>query len=468
LNGSRIYLKLRAVAGASKLSAALIVALTAAPVSDGDLRAMVNRLAEAVASGRRLSLRPSIATRLVAPGTLERDPEDVAGPAAGMTAIDTSLFRRLGVLASDTAGRSSTGPAAARYDPSTGFVLVSNDIALDTQRPALAHEIAHALEDRRFGLRRFLGVGADGAHELGGDEERARLAVVEGDATLAALTALYPQQTFLAAPELAALVARLDGAFRRASDDRAPWLSALARFTHVDGFAFVAQVRALHPWSAVDALWSDPPASTEQVLHPDRYDSCEAPIAVDEAALPSIEGFGRPSGSDVVGELGARAWLSLALPPQIAERAAAGWGGDRAGVYGAEVDVVDAGAAVDDGPLAWLTVWDDPGEADDFVRAASRVLAHRLETADGPTEPPLVAADGSRAVFQSSRGIEAVARAGAAVGVLLDVPPRALVALDEMLAGWRRREAVNLRAANRPRRAAQPSCRRRERAAGSR
>ena len=54
------------------------------------------------------------------------------------------------------------------------------------------------------------------------------------------------------------------------------------------------------PWSAVDALWTDPPASTEQGLHPEKYDACEAPIAVDEATLPGLPGFGRPTATDVL------------------------------------------------------------------------------------------------------------------------------------------------------------------------
>ena len=102
---------------------------------------------------------------------------------------------------------------------------------------------------------------------------------------------------------------------------------------HVDGFLFVAGVRARQPWSAVDALWRDPPASSEQVLHRAKYEACENPIPVPEAVLPAVPGFDRPKASDVMGELVVRAWLSTALPADVAARAAAGWAGDRAAVY---------------------------------------------------------------------------------------------------------------------------------------
>ena len=140
----------------------------------------------------------------------------------------------------------------------------------------------------------------------------------------------------------------------------------------------MARVRAHHPWSAVDALWGDPPASSEQILHPEKYDACEPTIAVDEAALPSLAGSDARPASDVLGELVARTWLESALPPEIAARAAAGWGGDRAGLYAPtpSVTVTDGGAATPHrSPLAWLTVWDDAAEADDFARAARQVLA---------------------------------------------------------------------------------------------
>ena len=155
------------------------------------------------------------------------------------------------------------------------------------------------------------------------------------------------------------------------------WFAQLGQFTHVDGLLFVARVRAHHPWSAVDALWSDPPASSEQILHPEKYDTCEATLAVDESALPALTGFGRPTASDVLGELVVRTWLESALPPEIAARAAAGWGGDRAGLYAPtpSASAADGGAAVPLAPLAWLTVWDDAAEADDFARAARQVLA---------------------------------------------------------------------------------------------
>jgi hypothetical protein len=127
-----------------------------------------------------------------------------------------------------------------------------------------------------------------------------------------------------------------------------------------------------------------------------------------------------------------RSWLANTLPPELAERAAAGWGGDRAGLYATVSPARPAGegqesrAAAPASPergtpalaepaLAWLTVWDDAGEAEDFARAAERA------------------------------GVKDLARRGEAVALLfgvLDDPP---AALSDMLDGWRRRQADSRR-----------------------
>ena len=216
------------------------------------------------------------------------------------------------------------------YDVAAGRLLVPDFVPLAEQRLLLAHEIAHAIADQRFGLRRAMGLGLDGRRLLDGDAQRARAALIEGDATLTALTTIDPRETFLGPNALATLLERM----RAAPTPGLPlWLATLSRFVHADGLRFAAAARAGSPWSAVDALWTDPPASTEQVLHPESYYACDEPLPIAEDVFPTLPDFGRPTASDVLGELVARAWLATAVPPEMAARAAAGWGGDRAALY---------------------------------------------------------------------------------------------------------------------------------------
>jgi hypothetical protein len=466
LNGPPIYLKLPPVAGVSKLGATLVVALAAAPVTDGAARAEVDRLVTALAAARHLPFRGALPMRVVTRETAEREKALAIGVGVSSASADAEgeIFKRLGLVPPGpdygTLVAKAYGPSpalGAYYDVASGRLSVPDFIPLDAQRGVLTHEIAHAIADQRFGLRDFLKMAPDGGSRLDGDARRARMAIVEGDATLSALELADPHESFLGAHQLAVLGARLGAATVALGGAR--WLSELARFTHVDGFLFAARARGHAPWSAVDALWTDPPASTEQLLHPEKYDACEAPLAVEETALPELPGFGRPTASDVLGELGTRAWLSADLPPEIAARAAAGWGGDRAGSYAAKSNAAFDGGAPVERPLAWLTVWDDAGEADDFARAATQAIAAQAGQ-------PGAAATGERAVFRAADGVYALDRRGEAVALLFAAPEAGLPALDQMLEGWHRRQAASRKAATRPRRGARPGCPRRDRAEG--
>ncbi len=397
-------------------TAAVVAATTLAivPLTDDAVRTEVDRTVAQVAAVRHLPFRGTLPARAVTRDAVEA--QIAAALAARLTSsnlgAEERILKRLGLIGSgaDYTKLWAAGPTSApvaTYDPSAQRLLVPDFLPLDEQRVALIHEIAHAVTDRRFDLRQFL--APPPPSPLEGDATRARLALVEGDATLASMEVVDPTLAFLRPTTLRALAERLRV---EAGEGRPPWLAALGRFVHVDGFLFAAQVRARQPWSAVDALWRDPPDSSEQVLHREKYETCEAPIAVPEAVLPALPGFDRPKASDVLGELAIRAWLSTALADDVAGRAAAGWGGDRAAIYSAAATITarpDGGVpAISPPPLLWLTVWDDSGEADEFARAAEAVAGDA----------------------RVQRRVEAVA-------IFLGPPDLAALALESTLESWR-------------------------------
>jgi hypothetical protein len=469
LNGPVIYLKLRAVAGLSKLVVALaLVVAAAAPLTEEAVRAEVDRLVAAIAAARHLTYHGTLPVRVVDHAEAGRqatrlDDLAAADPSAQ---IDAEVLRRLGLVGTarpDADAEWDDAEASPRFDAVSGRLWVPGFLTLDAQRIALTHEVAHAVADQRFGLRRLMEITPEGRSRLTGDARRARLALVEGDAMLTGLEVLDPRETFLGTRELTGLAARLRAS--AAPEGTGGWGAALAGFTHVDGLLFVARARRHHPWSAVDALWTDPPSSTEQILHAEKYESCEAAVAVEPSVLPALPELGRPVASDVVGELAIRTWLGSAWNADVAARAAAGWGGDRAGMYERQPGSAeaDAGVPARSGALAWMTVWDDTAEADDFARAARRVLERQAEkgAVEAPTEQTL--ADG--VIFSSSKGLYGLARRGDAVALLVAAPEGSEPALEAML-GTRRPEPSR-RGASRPRPGALPGCPRRDRAGGS-
>ena len=270
-----------------------------------------------------------------------------------------------------------SGQIAGLYDDDVKkmYVITADGSIGPAEEITYAHEFTHALQDQRFGVKKLLGEDFDQ-----GDRRTAHLAVAEGDAFL--LMALWAQQN-LSLEELGQVAAITDPA-SQAVLDRMPAIlkdpllfpytqgltMALAAFTQGGGFA------------GVDALYDNPPDSTEQVLHPEKLEAREAPVAVsfpDDLAARLSDGW-KVSLQDTVGEL----LLGIVLKEGGAEApldAAAGWGGDRIALVegpGGEVAVV-----LD-------TAWDTSADADEFMTAVDSTAAK------------LVAAGRSAGVFRPS------------------------------------------------------------------
>jgi hypothetical protein len=425
------------MAGASALSLATLAGVVAAtvPVSDGEMRAATDRLLAEVGAVRHLPPRGTLERRVEtrAEARAEREAELAASAADPELVARARLLERLGLLpvgsGARSIGESFDAAPMATYDARGRRLAVPDWIPLPEQRMALAHAVAHALADQRFGLRDVLKIDLEGRHHLDGDAERARLALIEGDATLTALELDDPRGVLTgshALPGLVATIATAPAAAHATAHASAPapaWWRANAIFAHADGLAFVARVRARKPWSAVDALWADPPQSSEQILHPEKYDARERPAPLPPPASHVFGVAWRAAASDVLGELGVRTWLAAVVPDAISARAAAGWGGDRAVLF--EGAAVDAGAAAPSF-VAWWTTWDDVTDAEDFAAQAPvalRALAGAVATDE---DGPVVARRGD-AVF-------AVARHGAAVGLLIGAPSAVLPAFEQGLA----------------------------------
>jgi hypothetical protein len=119
-------------------------------------------------------------------------------------------------------------------------------------------------------------------------------------------------------------------------------------------------------WAEVGKLYTTPPDSTEQVLHPDTklYPTRDVPRRV---TLPDLPGYTEVH-TNVMGELEWRIYFMVWNKP-IAERAAAGWDGDR-------WRVVRDGAGTLVGLL--VSTWDSPEEATEFADAYRATIATRF------------------------------------------------------------------------------------------
>jgi hypothetical protein len=239
---------------------------------------------------------------------------------------DEAMLTMLGLVPPGTSLRDVAASlysegVAGYYDPRSKKLRTVSGAATGTRvlaETVLAHELTHALEDQRFGL-------LDEADRLNADSDRslAQLALVEGSATT--VMQQYMARYFSAEEALAGTLA---SAFAD-TGDMPPFLEAQTVFPYLDGMRFVQSLRdrAGGSWSLVDtAERFRPPASTEQVMHPDRYIEVDAPKPV-RLRVRLGDGWTR-AAAGTWGELQTRELLAAAGGGGESE-AAAGWGGDR-------------------------------------------------------------------------------------------------------------------------------------------
>jgi hypothetical protein len=236
----------------------------------------------------------------------------------------------------------------------------------------VAHELTHALQDQHYGMRTEPEPLIDGH----GDADLARHALLEGDATLAGFAYLFGR------PLDRSTISTIEGQLRAVPGELAtkyPDVPEVVRasvaFQYDDGTAFAGWALADGGWPAVDRVHADPPASTEQVLHPARYFATrDRPVTI---ALGGTEALERSGWTrileDTLGELQIRVLAERAVPRPRALRVADGWGGDRLRAF-------SRGDAL---ALVWMTAWDSPAEATEFAQAMHEIAGDaRVEQRD--------------------------------------------------------------------------------------
>ena len=252
------------------------------------------------------------------------------------------------------------GQVAGYYSPDKDelFVVSRSGGVGPVEETTYAHEFTHQLQDQHFDLGALALDATDQS-----DRGLGRLALVEGDAVSVQSTWILDN---LDAKELGELLAAsLDPAAVAALRNAPPYLRDTATFPYQDGVAFVGQLISAGGYAAVNAAFADPPDSTEQVLHPDKYLVREVPTKVTlPKGLASALGSGwSEAAQDTLGELILRIWLHEGgTGLTLSRSASAGWGGDRVVLLRGPNGELAAGL---------VTKWDTVEDAAEFFDAAS-------------------------------------------------------------------------------------------------
>lgn len=294
-----------------------------------------------------------------------------------------------------------TEQVAGYYEPRTQEFHLADWIDIDGQRPIMAHELTHALQDQHFNLRRF-------EHWPRGDSDAqlAAHALVEGDATLA-MTQYVLSNTARALTFLKSLATTETSSDELNKSPRA--LRETLLFPYQEGLVWTRALYQMGGWKEVSDAFATLPQSTEQILHPEKYFVREAPVKVTLRDLRASFGRGwRLVDSDVNGE-----WSSYLILDQFlkstaeSKRAAAGWGGDRYAVY-----ENSRGQVV----YVALSAWDSERDAREFFDAYLKWSGLRY-----PQSTVISAMDNQRTI-RTSEGIVRMEVRGKRVLVIDGLP----------------------------------------------
>jgi hypothetical protein len=370
----------------------------AAPAEDPlarRLSAMADELAERMAVVRGLAVRRPVArgvmSRAAVVDRLRRRTRAEYPP--GELELEGETLKRLGLIpeAIDyerTMFDLLEEQVLGFYDPDEHRLYIADWVPAEMQTSTMAHEVTHALQDQHFDIGRFT------HHVRGrGDAQTAAMAVVEGDATAAMFDfSLAPSgRTVLDLPDVTNSVAgQMSGSDqpRLAAAPRA--LRETLLFPYIAGLRLCVERMRAGGHGAIDALLAEAPASTEQVLHPDKLAAREAPVEVPTAVPAPLAASFELAYHDVLGEFGTRLVVADAVGEARAEAAAQGWGGDHALLLAPRGSVTPAAgagvtlsaAALPGAALVWVSVLDagrsqDDAEARELTAALTATLARR-------------------------------------------------------------------------------------------
>ena len=330
--------------------------------SEADLKDMVHRMMPVVAQATGLPFKrePLVLRRSraqVRDYVIRKFDEDL--PPADLAGVQSAL-RLFGLIPDSLELRPTmidllTEQIAGYYDPDSNALFIPADIEPFQLRVVVSHELVHALQDQYVHLDSII------TQRHANDRRSAAQAVLEGQATVAQIPVLMPEQK----PDTFALgwfwrqravMAAQQAQMKEFA--RAPlWLREGLIFPYLGGADFIVWFR--HKYfgrSVLDSM----PQSTEQILHPERYAAHDEPTD-----LVFSSGGGGPDTlqyEDGLGEFETRLLFQQHLGDEAeAANLAAGWDGDRYQVLGPKSDA-----------LVWYSVWDDAAAATRFATGLQR------------------------------------------------------------------------------------------------
>ena len=281
----------------------------------------------------------------------------------------------------------------AYYDPKTKTVNLLDWISVDEQKPVLAHELTHALQDQHLDLDKWSDqtppdvshTSSEDSDHLAKDElDTAREAVTEGQATAVMMDdILKPMgKSLIGDPEIVDFIKQqMSGSDNSPILARAPLLlSESLLFPYREGLSFEQDV-----WmdrgqaAAFTGALDRPPSSSWEIMNPREYEQGHVPsIPYLPDIHPLVDGVYRPYDIGQVGQLDLHILAGLFGGDSAARDLTPAWDG---GIYWAgqrlSATTPAEQASTKSISLFYLSVWKNAASAQAFTHLYADELGRK-------------------------------------------------------------------------------------------
>jgi hypothetical protein len=241
---------------------------------------------------------------------------------------------------------------------------VSEMKKLDTAG-TLGHELTHALQDQHFDIE-----AAQNKYKGNSDRELAYKAIVEGDATLSGFSVVTGRVDDQTIDYFDSHLQDIVPIFMGRMEGKPRAMTYPFIFQYTEGARFVAEAFHRKGWAGVNALFTGPPLSTQQIMHPELYFDTPTPaLTVKLAGYEKVLRDWKKVDEDTLGELMLKIMIERTMgedTPYV--EASTKWAGDR-------IVALQKGKSL---TVLWMIVFRSAGAADNFARLYSGILGQVL------------------------------------------------------------------------------------------
>jgi hypothetical protein len=418
------------------------------PEQAQQLFALVDELMKFSSDETGLPIKSSVKRQLITRDAVTKYLEDKFNEDEGAKRLerDEIVLKKFGLLDHDFNLKPFllsllTEQIEAFYDSKTKTVNMLDWVDMDEQKPALAHELTHALQDQHSDLEKWddqtpddvsTDAAGDTEHLAKDEMDTARDAVAEGQATAVMFDyALKPMgKSLIKNPELMdVLKDQMTGSDSSPVMARAPLLlSESMLFPYREGLSFEQDIWMDQGQNAAFAGALDrPPTSTWEIINPREYERRQIPaVPLLPDIHPLVDTLYKPYDIGQVGQLDLHILSELFGGDSAASDLTSAWNG---GIYWAGQLRSAATPAAQDSTaslaLFYLSAWKNEASAQAFAKLYANNLprkysgVHKDSAAD--TAAPAESGDAEQ-VYSTNEGPVVITTRGRLVFVAESFP----------------------------------------------